>query len=150
MKLFLTSAASILALSVVACSEGAETPSENVTKMVEAATPNNPEKSTPTIQEAKEFLEKSAIEIETLNEHAARVYWVNANFITTDTNWLSSKVGEQGALLTTRLANEAKRFNDLKLPTDMRRKMDMLKRGSEFPAPDRSGAAKDLAKIMTF
>ena len=149
MKLFFKSAASLLALSLVACNEGSETPAENVTKMVEAATPDTPETAAPTIQEAKEFLEQSAIEIETLNEHAARVYWVNANFITTDTNWLSSKVGEQGALLTTRLANEAKRFNGLTLPTDMRRKMDMLKRGSEFPAPDRSGAAKDLAKIMT-
>jgi len=35
------------------------------------------------------------------------------------------------------------------MPADMRRKMDGLKRGSEFPAPDRNGAAKQLSTIMT-
>ena len=57
--------------------------------------------------------------------------------------------GAQAAKLSTRLANEAKRFNDLSLPADMRRKMDGLKRGSNFPAPEKEGAAEKLAKIMT-
>lgn len=149
MKLLLSSAVSVLALSLVACNGSTEAPTESVTKMVEAATPVSPENAAPTIQEAKEFLEQSATDIETLNEYAARVYWVNANFITADTDWLASKIGEEGALLATRLANQAKRFNDLALPADMRRKMDGLKRGSEFPAPDRDGAAKQLSTIMT-
>lgn len=149
MKLLLSSAVSVLALSLVACNGSTEAPTESVTKMVEAATPVSPENAAPTIQEAKEFLEQSATDIETLNEYAARVYWVNANFITADTDWLASKIGEEGALLATRLANQAKRFNDLALPADMRRKMDGLKRGSEFPAPDRNGAAKQLSTIMT-
>lgn len=150
MKLFLSSAASVLTLSLIACQETASTPSADVTKMVEAAQPEITETQGPaTLQEAKEFLEASATEIETLGEYAARVYWVKANFITEDTNWLESKVGEQTALLSTRLASQAKRFNDLQLPEDMRRKMDTLKRGSNFPAPERKGAARDLASIMT-
>jgi len=144
MKLFLSSAASVLTLSLVACQDTTSTPSADVTKMVEAAQPEITETKGPaTIQEAKEFLEASATEIETLGEYAARVAWVKANFITEDTNWLESKVGEQTALLSTRLANQAKRFNDIQLPDDMRRKMDTLKRGSNFPAPERKGAAKD-------
>jgi peptidyl-dipeptidase A len=47
------------------------------------------------------------------------------------------------------LANEAKRFDDLSLPADMRRKIDGLKRASNFPAPERAGAAKELSEIMT-
>ena len=103
----------------------------------------------PTLQEAKEFLEAAEKEITELNEYGARVYWVNANFITEDTDWLASKVGADGAKLSTRLANKAKRFNDLSLPADMQRKMDGLKRGSEFPAPEKEGAADELSKIMT-
>lgn len=147
MKRVLTSAVSLLAITVVACQPNTESSSDNVTKMVEAAAPET--NGAPTQQEAKEFLESASKEIKTLGEYAARVAWVKANFITQDTNWLESKVGEDVALLSTRLANQAKRFNDLKLPDDMRRKMDMLKRGSNFPAPEREGAAKELAQIMT-
>lgn len=147
MKHLLSSAVSLLTLSFVACQQAPESHSENVSKMVEAATPDT--SAAPTQQEAKEFLEAAAVEIETLGEYAARVAWVKANFITQDTNWLESKVGEDVALLSTRLANQAKRFNGLQLPEDMRRKMDGLKRGSNFPAPERKGAAKELAEIMT-
>ncbi len=103
----------------------------------------------PTLQQAKEFLETAERDVVELNAFAARAYWINSNFITVDTDWLASLAGEQSAALSTRLANEAKRFNGLTLPDSMARKMDSLKRGSDFPAPDKPGAAKALAKIMT-
>ena len=118
---------------------------ENLTAAATAGTENGP----PTIQEAKEFLEQSEKDIVELSSFAAKVYWVQANFITEDTNALAAMAGTQGAKLSTRLANEAKRFNDLSLPVDMRRKMDGLKRGSNFPAPEKEGAAEELATIMT-
>ena len=102
-----------------------------------------------TVQQAREFIEEAEAKIETANEFEARVYWVNANFITEDTNWLAAKVGAEGALLSTNLANRAKRFNELTLPADMARKMDGLKRGSNFPAPDKDGAAENLSQLMT-
>lgn len=145
MKLFLSSAASVLALTLASCGNSVEAPTDNVDKMVKAASPNE----SPTVQDAKEFLENAEQEKSVLNEYQARVDWVNNNFITEDTNWLASKAAEQSALLDTRLANEAKRFNDLALPDDMRRKIDSLKRASNFPAPEREGAAKELSEIMT-
>jgi len=119
-----------------------------------AATPTPPTQAAetqnqPTVQEAKEFLEQAAKDIVEYSAYAARVQWVNANFITEDTNWLAEQSGARGAQLSTRLANEAKRFNDLTLPPDMARKMDTLKRSSNFPAPERDGAAAELAKIST-
>lgn len=102
-----------------------------------------------TVQQAREFIEEAEAKIETSNEFAARIYWINANFITDDTNWLAAKVGAEGALLSTNLANRAKRFNGLTLPADMARKMDSLKRGSNFPAPDKDGAAENLSQLMT-
>ena len=47
------------------------------------------------------------------------------------------------------MSNDAKRFKDLALPADMKRKIDGLLRGSNFPAPDDESAAKKLATIMT-
>ncbi len=103
----------------------------------------------PTVQEAKQFLADAEAEIVKLALRAGKIHWINSNFITQDSNWLAAKVGEESGLLSTRLANEAKRFNGLDVPADMARKLDMLKRGSNFPAPDKPGAAGELATIMT-
>ena len=164
MRKFLLSAASLTLLGLIACQpetktvESFEAPVtekpeqtvektvvENLTAAASAGTENGP----PTIQEAKEFLEETEKEIVELSAFASKVYWVQANFITQDTNALAAMAGTQFTKLSTRLANEAKRFDDLTLPTDMRRKMDGLKRGSNFPAPEKEGAAKELADIMT-
>ena len=102
-----------------------------------------------TPQQAKEFLEAAAKDIEAMNEYASRAAWVNANFITEDTAWLLTKASTEYALMQTRLANGAKKFNDIKLPADMERKMGTLKRGSNFPAPETEGSAARLASIMT-
>lgn len=103
----------------------------------------------PTVQDAREFLETTEAEIVDINLRGSRLYWVQANFITEDTNAMVAEIGAEFGEMATRLANEAKRFNDVALPDDMRRKIDMLKRGSNFPAPDKAGAAANLAEIMS-
>ena len=163
MRNILLSAASLAALGLVACQPAAEAPEpamkdaiaataekpantvETLTAAANAGTENGP----PTLQEAKEFLEQAEKEIVELRNYSSKIFWVQANFITQDTNALAARAGAQGARLSTRLSNEAKRFNELSLPADMRRKMDTLKRGSNFPAPEKEGAAEALAKIMT-
>ena len=159
MRKILLSAASLAALGLIACQAKTSEPvvapgieAEKPTKTVEtltAAANAGTENGPPTIQEAKEFLEQAEEDIVELSGFASKVYWVQANFITEDTNALAAMAGTQVAKLSTRLANEAKRFNELSLPADMRRKMDGLKRGSNFPAPEKEGAAETLAEIMT-
>lgn len=105
--------------------------------------------SSVTVQQAKEFLELAAKDLETAYAFSARAAWVKANFITEDTAWLETKANTEATALLTRLAADAKRFNSIKLPADMARKMDMLKRSSNFPAPNTPGAAEELSKIMT-
>ena len=147
MRKLLLVATSLTALTLAACNQGETdlaTPAESST--VTTVTNVNNE---PTIQGAKEFIEQTEKELIELGEYAARVYWINANFITDDTNWLAQKVGAETAKLSTRLANEAKKFNGLDLPADMARKLDMLKRGSNFPAPEIDGAPEELSAIMT-
>jgi peptidyl-dipeptidase A len=158
MRKILLSAASLAALGLVACQAKTVEPTQatNATTDAPAAaietvsvTETNSETKAPTIQEAKEFLERAEREIVALRAYGGKVYWIQANFITDDTNALAAMAGAQGARLSTRLANQAKRFNDLSLPADMRRKMDGLKRGSNFPAPEKEGAAETLARLMT-
>lgn len=149
MKKFLYLAVAGTALLSTACQPSSKTetpaPTSTVTptKKVEAETP-------PTIQDAKEFLENSAKEIEASLLSQNKAGWVKANFITEDTGWLESQANGAAAKLATRLSNEAKRFNNLTgLPADMQRKLDIIKRGSNFPAPDKPGAADELATIMS-
>jgi len=114
-----------------------------------AATQQTTSSSSPTVQEAKEFLEAAEIEVSEFSAYAAQVAWVKANFITEDTSALEARVGEENAKMSTRMSKQAKRFKDISLPADMRRKIDGMLRGSNFPAPDDEAAAKKLATIMT-
>jgi len=102
-----------------------------------------------TLQDAKEFLETTETRLEEFNLRAATTAWAKATNITDATNAAEAAVNAEGAKLSTELANAAKRFNTLKLPVDMRRKIDGLKRGSSFPAPEKDGAADELAEIMS-
>jgi len=140
----------ITALIVTGCKSETEIKTTEPSGQPAAQSPSEPIKSkAATPQEAKEFLEAAEKEIEELNNYGSRIYWVNANFITEDTDWLVEKVGADYAKLSTRLANGAKRFNDLDLPADMQRKLNGLKRGSDFPAPEKEGAAEELSKLST-
>src|SRR5690606_20250881 len=105
--------------------------------------------SAPTVEEARAFIAGAERELADVYEYAARIFWVQANFITHDTNWLAARVGAQTTELSVRLANETKRFADLDLPPDLERKMTMLQTGITLPAPSRDGAAKELSDIAT-
>ena len=148
MKTYLLLAVASSALLISACQPtNSSKPAPN--EHANGAAEHGEQSKEPTIQEAKTFLEDAAKEITELSLRGAKIAWINNNFITEDTDWLNSQVGTEFGLLSTRLANSAKRFNDLNLPADMARKMDGLKRGSNFPAPDKPGAAAELATIQT-
>ena len=146
MKKYLLLAAAGSALLAVSCQD-TPTTSSTPAKPSPVVEANNDK--APTVQSAKEFLEKTEQEIVDINLRYAKTEWINSNFITEDTDWLTAQIGAEYGELSTRLANEAKQFNGLDLPADMLRKLDGLKRGSNFPAPDKPGAAKELATIMT-
>ncbi|PHR93292.1 MAG: peptidyl-dipeptidase [Robiginitomaculum sp.] len=143
MKKYLLLAVAGTALLTAACQDkNADTSQKE--DAVEVATSD-----APTLQEAKEFLEAAAIEIEDINLRASLIFWENATNITDETDAAAAVVGAEAAKMSTRMSNQAKRFNDLTLPVDMARKMDGLKRGSNFPAPDKPGAADELSEIQT-
>ena len=101
------------------------------------------------------FLARAEKELSDYSDYAARTAWVNANFITDDTDWLNSRAGSEGTQLTVRLANETKAFEGAKLTPDQERKMLFLRAGIVMPAPsagtpeEQKEIADELADVTT-
>jgi len=92
------------------------------------------------------FLAQAENELSAYSDYAARVQWVNANFITDDTDWLAARAGSEGTLLSVRLANATKAFEGATLSTEQQRKMNILRSGITMPAPA-AGTAEEQKKI---
>ncbi len=104
-----------------------------------------------TVADAQAFLEDAERRMTDLSEEAARVFWVNSNFITHDTDWLAAKMSERTTALGVELAQEASRFAELEdLPEADARKIGLLRLGLTLPAPQGDDAATtELAQITT-
>ncbi len=108
--------------------------------------PNN-SPSTPTEAEAKAFVAEAEQLLEDNYGYLAKTAWVQANFVTSDTNELAAIANEQATKLGVSLANKAKSFNQTKVDYDTRRKLDILKSRLVIPAPDNGELTKELATI---
>nr|WP_207912418.1 M2 family metallopeptidase [Parafrankia sp. BMG5.11] len=81
---------------------------------------------------------------------ASRVNWVNATYITHDTDALASQINAVGTEKSVRYALEAARYAALPgLDADVKRKLDILRNGIVLPAPTTPGAATELNTIAT-
>ena len=103
----------------------------------------------PTPDEARAFVEKAETDLAALSEYLNKASWVRATFITDDTQWLEANANGEWTEKTTSLAEQASRFDGLDLDPVTRRKLDILKRNLVLPAPDRPGAARELATLST-
>lgn len=103
----------------------------------------------PTAADAAAFVASAEQQLAALSEYAARVAWVNATYITEDTDWLSARAGTEYTELGVRLAKEAARFDAVQVAPELRRKLTMLKLGLVLPAPSTPGAALELNDIAT-
>jgi peptidyl-dipeptidase A len=103
----------------------------------------------PTAADALAFLEEVERQYDTLGEEAARISWVQATYINFDTDWLVANIGARLTELGVEYAKRAATFNGLDVPPEARRKLELLKLGLTLPAPDKPGAAQELADITT-
>jgi peptidyl-dipeptidase A len=102
-----------------------------------------------TAEAAAAFVADAEARLAALSEEAARIQWTRATNITFDTMWLESRINAEYTELQVELANGAARFNDVEVPADVRRKLNLLRLGIVLPAPNRPGAAGELAEITT-
>src|ERR1700730_194259 len=102
----------------------------------------------PNESEAKAFLDDAESRLFEAGVKAQLAAWVEENFITVDTEQIAADAGEQVNTLSTELAKKAARFDGLKLPPVMARKMLLLKLASGFPAPNNPKEEKELALVL--
>ena len=105
--------------------------------------------NTPTAAEARELVAKAEAVLAADTDYQARVAWVQATYITPDTNWLAAKVAAENIDHAVRYAKEATRFDHVQVDPETARKLYLLKQSLVLPASARPGAAQELAEIAT-
>jgi peptidyl-dipeptidase A len=100
------------------------------------------------VEDARTFLADAESRLFDLGVKASRASWVQENFITDDTEQIAADAGEVVNTLSAQFAKDAHRFNGLKLPPEMSRKMLLLKLSTTFPAPNDPKEQKELAQIL--
>ncbi|OQW73890.1 MAG: peptidyl-dipeptidase [Proteobacteria bacterium ST_bin13] len=103
-----------------------------------------------TAADADAFVAAAEKQLAEYSIDASRIQWVNATYITDDTDALAAKSGAEGTELAVKLALEAARFQKVAdLSPDTIRKLDLLRGTITLPAPTKPGAADELATIVT-
>ena len=97
---------------------------------------------------AAAFVQSADEQVARSNIVANRAGWIMENFITEDTEALSADAGQAASELATHLAVEAARFDAVAATPDVRRKLDLLKRGLVVAAPRDPKASAELARIL--
>ena len=104
----------------------------------------------PTVADAETFVAMAERELSELSLISNRAQWVNATYITPDTDALATHFGTLGTELQVRLANEAARFANVPgLSYDTQRKLNILRTGLVLPAPTTEGSAAELNRLST-
>jgi peptidyl-dipeptidase A len=103
--------------------------------------------ATPSPEEAKAFIEKAETDLAKLSEYVNKSAWVRATNITEDTMFLEAKATAEATTLATDLAVQAAKYDKTAADPVTRRKLDILKRALVLPAPQRPGAADQMATI---
>ncbi|HWN40536.1 MAG TPA: M2 family metallopeptidase, partial [Gammaproteobacteria bacterium] len=103
----------------------------------------------PTTADALAFLDEVEREFDAIGEESARINWVNATYINYDTDWLVARIDARTTELGVKYAKQATDYDNVDVPADARRKLELLKLGLTLPAPSRPGAAQDLSEVTT-
>ncbi len=142
MKTMIRAASSALALAAFLATAPALAQAAPATAPVPAVAP--------TVAEADAFVAKAEQDLSDLNIYGAQVAWINATYITDDTDAVNARVGAEITELQVQLAKGAARFDGIAgLGYDTRRKLDTLKQSIVLPAPSAPGAAKELNDLAT-
>lgn len=101
----------------------------------------------PTAGEARKFLDDASKRLLDLSVEAGRAAWVQENFITEDTQILAAARGEVLTGVAVDLAKQATRFDGVQLDADLRRQMELLKRGLVLPSPADPKKNAELSRL---
>jgi len=89
----------------------------------------------PTVEQARAFLNKAEERLLAMSNESGRASWVHATYINLDTESLAAAAEERRIAATIELIKESRRFEKLALPTDLARKLALLKLSLTLAAP---------------
>ena len=103
----------------------------------------------PTVEEARQFTDAAEKRLLDLWIKDQRAEWVYETYITDDTQQMAADADQAVADATSELATQSRRFDGLKLPEDVARKIKLLKHSVDIPAPRDPALSAELAQINT-
>ena len=106
-------------------------------------------KQPPTVAEAEAFLKNAEAKLLQLSITAARADWVKATYITDDTEILAAQADERAIAAQVQFAKQATRFDGLKLPAGLARKMLLLKVSLVLPTPAEPQKSAEITEIAS-
>jgi len=116
--------------------------------LAQQAVPAAADAATPAAADA--FVARAEKAIGTFSTPAAQVSWINATYITDDTDAIAAKYGAESTEMSVKYALEAAKYAKIPgLSFDTKRKIDLLRSGLTLPAPTTPGAATELSTIVT-
>jgi peptidyl-dipeptidase A len=102
----------------------------------------------PTVGDAKDFIETAEAKLLTLSVDSSRADWVKNTNITDDTEILAAKADERLIAATVDLVKQSKRFDSIKLPDDLARKMKLLRLSLTVATPADPKESEELTRII--
>jgi peptidyl-dipeptidase A len=108
-----------------------------------------PAEAAPTAADAQAYVEGVERDLTAMSERENRIAWLYSTYINYDTEWLQQRSDAEGTAARVRMASGAARFADVEMPAETRRKINLLRLSLSVPAPQREGAAEELAAINT-
>jgi peptidyl-dipeptidase A len=104
----------------------------------------------PTLSDARAFIARAEKELFDFTTESSQVSWINATYITDDTDALAAKYGATGTEMAVKYAIDAAKYKDVSGLTEVeKRKLNILRGGLTMPAPTTPGAATQLNEIAT-
>jgi peptidyl-dipeptidase A len=85
--------------------------------------------------DATAFLAEAEAKLDQVSLEAAKASWIQATYITDDTEYVAAKASERAINLSVHLAKEAAKFDKTGLPAEQARKMKLLKLGLTLATP---------------
>jgi peptidyl-dipeptidase A len=105
-------------------------------------------KDTPSLEDARAFLEEANRELLRLGNASSRAGWTQATYITPDTEQMAADANEALVSALTRRAQDATRFDGVDLPPLERRQLVVLKNTLTMSAPPDPKEAEELTRIV--
>jgi len=146
----LNASASLIALVLAGCAAAATPPAAAPVAAAEAAALPAPAEPALTAEGARQFVADAEKDLTDLGLIGSRAAWVNATYITDDTDALNTYFGTIATEKGVKYATDAAKWLTVQgLDPDTKRKLEQLRGGLTLAAPTTPGAAAELNEITT-